>query len=326
MIDFTKSMEKTWQPRQGSVGILEIRRAIDVLNDNVNIPNPTPIYKNIFVRGQVACLFADTNSGKTVLATQIAIEYAREHTNEQIVYFDFEMSDKAFQRRYTSETGVMYPLPKNLYRVSVNYRKSGAEGSEFTLKDVESAIGMVRASVVVVDSLMFLGDELAKADVAKHLMAGLFGISERCGVSILALGHTTKRDLSRALTQNDLAGSKNLANRFDSIFAIGRCAKDESLRYVKHVKSRDMEMTFGADNVILYRLEKNNDGFLHFEESGCEAEWRLLRTPSDEDREMMIAQVNQLRAEGKRYKDIAEELNISIPKVQRILKNEPRNC
>ena len=59
------------------------------------------------------------------------------------------------------------------------------------------------------------------------------------------------------LTQNSLAGSKRIANFMDSIFAIGASKKDRpSSRYIKQIKVRSCEMTYGEDNVIEVRLVK----------------------------------------------------------------------
>ncbi len=64
-------------------------------------------------------------------------------------------------------------------------------------------------------------------------MKELKTLKDKYGVSILALAHTPKRDMSKPLTINDLGGSKMLMNFCDSAFAIGASHKAKGIRYLK---------------------------------------------------------------------------------------------
>ncbi len=63
-------------------------------------------------RGELSCLFADSNvMGKSILAVQIADRIAR---TDNVLYLDFELSEKQFQLRYTNEHGELStPFPTN---------------------------------------------------------------------------------------------------------------------------------------------------------------------------------------------------------------------
>lgn len=83
-------------------------------------------------------------------------------------------------------------------------------------------------------------------------------------MAILVLAHTPKRDETRPITLNDLAGSKYLANFADSIFALGKSSKDSGLRYIKQLKTRATALHYGSENVIVCSLDKI-DNFLRYE-------------------------------------------------------------
>lgn len=131
------------------------------------------------------------------------------------------------------------------------------------------------------------------------------------------IAHTPKRDPSRPITQNDLAGSKRLYNFFDSAFAIGMSGRDNRLRYVKQLKARSCEIQYGGDNVLLYEIVKT-DGFLRFSLVGNARESEHLRAFCPEDKEERKQQVAEMKAIGKSIRETAAELGLSKSTVGRI--------
>ena len=81
-------------------GIFIAKTAKQWCEDAAKRPNPKSLWQNLWFADEVCCLFADTNVGKSILAVQIANEIAK---NDKVLYFDFELTDKQFQRRYTNE-------------------------------------------------------------------------------------------------------------------------------------------------------------------------------------------------------------------------------
>ncbi len=59
--------------------------------------------------GEVCCLFADSNLGKSIFAVQMADEIARD---QNVLYVDCELSDKQFQLRYDSSNVLVYEVAK----------------------------------------------------------------------------------------------------------------------------------------------------------------------------------------------------------------------
>lgn len=279
-------------------------------------PDPDSLWHSLWHEDEICCLFADSNIGKSIYAVQIAAEISRE---KRVIYFDFEMSDKQFQRRYTADNGYIYNFDDNFYRAEMNSDMINPETfEEDVIYEIKRQLMTYRCKVVILDNLTYLCSEAERGDAASRLMMNLISLKKELGLSILVLAHTPKRPLSSPITQNDLAGSKKLFNFFDSCFAMGKSGRDEKLRYVKQLKARAGAIEYGAGNVIVYEIVRD-DGWLHFEEVDHCPESRHLKENTDADRELMFTQVHALKESGKSQREIAREIGISLSKVHRIL-------
>lgn len=87
-------------------------------------PNPDALWLSLWYEGEVCCLFSDSNLGKSIYAVQIATRIAE---TKKVLYFDFELSDKQFQLRYTDEQGNLNVFPRGSDRfvVQVAYQREG---------------------------------------------------------------------------------------------------------------------------------------------------------------------------------------------------------
>ena len=72
-------------------------------------PDPKPLFGTIWHQGEVAFLFSNTGKGKSILGVQLAESIASgkmilnmDTTLQKTILFDFELSAKSFQRRYTA--------------------------------------------------------------------------------------------------------------------------------------------------------------------------------------------------------------------------------
>ena len=305
-------------PLEEDVGVFRVRSANAVVREAAATPDPTPLWLELWYYGEVSCLFADSNAGKSIYAVQIGIDIARR--GHMVLYFDFELSDKQFQLRYSDEQGNLNTFPDNLYRVEINRESLDVSNFEDAIiGNIEQAALQTGAKVLIIDNLTYLCIASEKGDVAGALMFRLMALKKKHGLSMLILAHTPKRCLSNPITQNDLAGSKKLYNFFDSVFAIGKSAKDSNLRYIKQLKVRYGNYTYDSDNVIVSAIEKIG-AFLQFVNIGYATEKEHLKEPSEKDLSQEIENVKQLSGQGKSIREIAKELNISKSKVGRILK------
>ena len=301
------------------IGMLTIKTANRTIKEAALRPNPDALWLSLWYEGEVCCLFSDSNLGKSIYAVQIATKVAEA---KRVLYFDFELSDKQFQLRYSDEQGNLNVFPDNLYRVEINRESLDvANFEEAIIGNIEQAALQTGAKILVIDNLTYLCIASEKGDVAGALMFRLMALKKKHGLSLLVLAHTPKRCLSNPITQNDLAGSKKLYNFFDSVFAIGKSAKDSNLRYIKQLKVRYGNYTYDSDNVIVAAIEKVGT-FLQFVNIGYATEKEHLKEPSEKDVSQEIENIKLLSGQGKSIRDIAKELNISKSKVGRILKQD----
>lgn len=92
------------------IGILTIKTANRTVSDASTRPDPAKLYKELWYEGEVCCLFADSNLGKSIFAVQMADEIA---LTRNVLYVDCELSDKQFQLRYCNqESGERHLFPR----------------------------------------------------------------------------------------------------------------------------------------------------------------------------------------------------------------------
>jgi hypothetical protein len=317
--EYNKCVEEV-KDKPMNIGMFKIMTANGTIKEAAMVANPKSLYLSFWYEGEVCCLFADCNLGKSILAVQIANEISK---TEKVLYFDFELSNKQFQLRYSDEQGNLYTFPDNLFRVSIDRDAMDTNDlsnfEDAIIKDIEDTITSTDAKVAIIDNLTYLCLQAEKGDAAGSLMFKLMALKRKYGLSLLILSHTPKRPMTAPITQNDLAGSKRLMNFFDSAFAIGRSAKDENLRYLKQIKCRYGSFEYDGDNVIVCSIEKVGT-FLQFINQGYSTEREHLKELSDKDANGLVEKVKELISQGKTYRQVASDLGISLAKVQRLLK------
>ena len=120
------------------------------------------------------------------------------------------------------------------------------------------------AKILIIDNITYLNNGTETAKDASPLMKFLKKLKVKFGLSILALAHTPKRDVTKPIIGNHLQGSSMLMNFCDSCFAIGESTKGEQMRYIKQIKVRSCEKVYDADNVAVCEIVKPHN-FVHFE-------------------------------------------------------------
>ncbi len=224
----------------GFDSLFKIQTADQWITDSQTRPAPKMLCGEFWFEGEVCILFADTNVGKSILAVQIADAISRgnainglrlETGPQKVIYFDFELSDKQFEARYSDKMpgsefySNPYRFDANLLRAEIDtdadIDHGFADFEAYLNASLQSAIIAHGAKILIIDNLTYLKNETERAKDALPLMKYLKALKNKYGLSILALAHTPKRDYSKAITRNDLQGSKMLINICDSSFAIG---------------------------------------------------------------------------------------------------------
>lgn len=311
--------------------VLTYKKANEWLEAAKLRPNPKKLFGTFWFENEVCILFADTNVGKSILAMQISHSISKgenvegfelEIESQKVLYFDFELSDKQFQIRYTNDENETVDFGENLIRVEINSDSIFEENVPFEDTLVNSIITLIedtKARILIIDNLTYLSSENEKARDALPLMKKLKQIKNKYGLSLLILAHTPKRDASKGITKNDLSGSKMLMNFCDSSFAIGESFQKNGLRYLKQIKVRNTNAEYDSNNIILCQIKKY-DKFLLFEHMGYDSEQKHLRIVSEKDKNEMITNAIEKNKQGLSNVEIAKYFNVSEGTVRYWLK------
>jgi hypothetical protein len=313
--------------------LFTIRTANTWLQEANKRPVPKMLFGQLWYEGELCILFADSNLGKSILAVQIANiistgetmhPFTCEAEPQPVLYFDFELTEKQFEARYSVDFAQHYDFSNNFYRAEMNPDSDMPPGfkdfDEYLSACFERSIVQTGSKVLVIDNLTYLRGTNETAKDALPLMKHLKALKTRYGLSILALAHTPKRDMSLELTRNDLQGSKMLMNFCDSAFAIGESVLAQNMRYLKQIKQRNTSEVYGSNNVCVCEVNKPSN-FLQYEYLGNGIEADHLRKPkrSTNTYSEYTEQVLALQAEGKSLRQIGAQLGISYQKVNRIV-------
>ena len=299
-------------------------------------PTPKTLFDDFWFEGEICILFADTGLGKSVLAVQVADSitkhlsighFALEAEKQKVLFFDCELSQKQFEKRYSvKENDVLtnhYIFDDGFLRTVINRNapmpKRFRNFEEYLNFSLEYEIVQTETRILIVDNITYLKNATETAKDALPLMKELNRLKDKHQLSIMALAHTPKRDMSRPISVNDLQGSKMLSNLTDSIFAIGQSAKDKNLRYLKQIKVRSEEEKYHEENIAVCQLIKNHN-FLMFDFLNFGNEREHLKALTETDKADLIQQVKNLSASGESQRTIAKNLGISLGSVNNHLK------
>lgn len=314
--------------QSSKMGLLVVKTANQTIEDAKRQAIPNALCGNFWYEGEVAILFADTNVGKSILSVQIADMISRGDARgvfgcqakaQYILYLDFELSDKQFEKRYSVEYQKHYLWDKRFLRVKINTAFTDFDDFEKQLfLEIEKYLVETNIKILIVDNITYLKMQSTESGKeAMPLMKHLTRLKHQFGLSLLVIAHTPKRlNPSSPLTFNDLAGSKQLSNFADSIFCIGRSHQEPDLRYVKQLKARSCSV---SEEVFVCRLEKQHN-FLGFNFLNNDFEQSHLK-PKNEANSELVEQVSKLRVEHPdwSFQKIADEAGTNKMKVKRIL-------
>jgi hypothetical protein len=302
-------------------------------------PEARMLFGQFRYQHEICFLFANTNTGKSILAVQIGNAIARgsktgpfpcQAPAAKVLYADFELSNLQFHHRYNSQ-GSDYQFPENFYRAQFNpcaenpdpENIDNFQSDDYLLAGLEYRIQSLGATVLIIDNISSLGGGTGNAIGALRIMNRLNVLRNEYKLSILVLAHTPKRrNPTRPLSTSDLLGSKLLINFADSAFTIGVSNTDGYLRYLKQIKQRNTPQVYGEDNVCLARIQKNGS-FLKFHFDGHSAETPHLLGTYDAQRQQLADRINQLTAEGLTQREIGRQLNISLGLVNKLVRLQP---
>ena len=318
----------------------KLRTMPERLDDAKKLPKLSLLLGNIWCKGEVHVLFGDNGTGKSIWATQIADALSK-GTNtfpnlpnqvgpQKVLFYDFELSDTQIIDRYSDEEGNIYPFNSNLihdqWDFSDPYFTQSKERIDKRIFDkMKNDIDEYKPDVIIIDNITFLRSEANQdANVALSLTNSLIEIKKKHGISMIVLAHTPKVKPGLPITNNDLAGSKNISNFADSISAIGVSSTNNQIKYIKSIKCRSTPKEFEANNVIMVKQEKLGS-FLQFTYLGQGNEYELIKDPvklrDDEEKEGLKQEVINLHSQGKSYRQIEDLTGLGKSSIGRIIQD-----
>lgn len=328
--DIKAQIHKEMMSHLENTGLLTIKPANCWIEEARKRPIPKMLFSEFWFEGEISILFADTNTGKSILAVQIGDSISNGHfvlgfkleaEGQPVLYCDFELSDKQFENRYSLNFEHHYRFNDWFTRAEINPDADIPKNliyEEHLIKSLEEAIVESKAKIIIIDNLTYLKNETEKAKNASPLMKELKSLKKKYDLSILVLAHTPKRDLSKPITKNDLAGSKMLINFCDSAFTIGESQQDKSLRYLKQIKSRNTEIIYDAENVVICQIQKD-DNFLEFKFLEYGSEKEHLKEFTEKDKEDRISEAILLKSQGMTNVEIASIFGVTEGSVRKWL-------
>lgn len=321
------------QPKQYKV---PIRTGNERIQAGLLEPEINSLLGDVWQIGELAILFGGTGTGKSIFAVQIADalskgesvcpEHLRNECQPQIVlFFDFELTDKQFQVRYTptGEIKNTYQFSDNLKFINISFGQIYDPKQNLTetiFKLINDAVEETKAKVLIIDNITALSNQdNSDGNSAMELMAYLDKLKRQYSISILVIAHTPKKFNFTPITISDLAGSAKIPNFSDCVFAIGKSIKSADYRYLIQAKfSRSKREAFDSNNVLtLYKLKDYN--FLKYQIEGTTIEKEHLFANGDDEKLQAIS----LKTMGMSVRDIAEKLNVSKSTVSNWTKKTP---
>jgi RecA-family ATPase len=338
---FDKLNQKGKEAEQNK-GLFKVKTANEWLELAKTTPIPEMLFGEFWHEGEISILFSDSNLGKSILSVQIAESISKgkqingfklEANKQSVLYFDFELSAKQFEVRYSVKNEIE-KVYENHYSFDDNFKRIEMDSDAeiptqipieiYFNQSLEQSITETEAKILIIDNITYLKNETERSKDALPLMKYLKALKSKYGLSILALAHTPKRDLSRPITQNDLGGSKMLYNFIDSCFAIGQSNINKNLRYIKQIKARNTAMIYDTENVMVCQIEKQYN-FLAFEFLEFGAEREHLKQLTQKDHDSKISEALQLKKQGLSNVQIAKQFGVSEGAVRKWIKKDTEN-
>ena len=300
-------------------------------------PPPKKLCGEMWYEGEMAVLYGETGTGKSVFATQIADSLARgksfgpfevEGGPRKVLYFDLKLDSRKWLMRYAEEPDENakrkhHRFPKNFERVHIRTEMRLPKGhTGFTLpfaRALRQFIKKKKPDVVIFDSLTRLKHSNDVTRDVLPVMRELMRLKKEMNISILVLAQSQQHQWTGALGMTDLRGMRSVCNAADSIFGIA-AGKLPGDRYIKQLRSYVSERLYDESHVPVFRLEKPNfESFLGLTFRHYAREASARRSLRDLDRCPIMEEAKALRDKKYSLRAIAVMLNVSKTSVQRML-------
>lgn len=297
-----------------------------IVSNPDNYTEGESIFGDYIHQGDLALIVGDTNSGKTLLACDIALanndnlcywEESMANRTRKTVYIDEEHNDSQIARRYThllecsSGDLIRGRFTEDDYDSCIEDRLLAIENLLCRNNDTE---------LLIIDNLMCILENGKSAKQAQQFIQGLKQIKEQYNLTIILVAHLSKRNSKNPIEVKDILGSSIVGNYADSIIAVGNSCEGDNIKYLKQLKSRS---SIKMSEVAV--MEIAEEPYLHFEFREYDNEESHLpkKKVSRSSISPIIGEtILRLKEEGSSIRDIADQLSLSKSAVGRFLKKQ----
>lgn len=286
---------------------------------------------DLWAEGEMAILFGDHGTGKSILAAQIADGIAHGSGDgpfevtarrQKVLFLDLEQKGSEFAARHAAEDK-SHKFSTNFVHVSVDPFTEVPDGYknfiDYLTKSISRLVREHRPKTIILDSLAQLR---RSNDITRDVLPLLreFGrLKREFGLSILLVAPAQRRVLSKNIEIGDMQASRGLCAFADSIFAIGVSGGDTGRRYLKQLKARRREILYDRSHTIGVRIGNDAAHLLSCHFTGFAPESEHSSDISIHRDAHRIAEAKRLADLGYSFSEIALDLGVSKTTAHRLV-------
>ncbi|MBC8315669.1 MAG: AAA family ATPase, partial [Bacteroidetes bacterium] len=165
-------LEKELTAEEERKGLFLVKSASDWMEEAKKRPVPMKLFGEFWYEGEMCILYADTNMGKSILAVQIGDciskgmnipGFVNDSSAQKVLYFDFELSEKQFEARYSENYDNHYQWNNKFLRAVINPDDPTLTGNqsfeEYLNASIEQSIAETNAKILIIDNITYLKNE-----------------------------------------------------------------------------------------------------------------------------------------------------------------------
>lgn len=248
---------------------------------------PVPMLYSVIKEGSVGLIYGVAKTGKTIFCENLGMSIASgrdsflgkaiNSENKKVLFISLEefyhsRTERNIKQIRTFNKTERENVLNNYYVVNEKAPKVLSTKEDWMI--LTKAIEKHMPGVVFIDSLTRMIDgQVESSEIAKNAMLTIRDIAERYKVTICLIHHSTKIDDEKAMTLQNIAGSRVISQEADFILGINKTSNNS--RYIKLVAAR--YANDNIDSVAKFELDEN----LWINITGIEKEFNLLNPVQD---------------------------------------------
>lgn len=307
-----------------------VRTMDQVLDDAANLPTMAQLAGPLLQINGITIVFAGPGVGKSIFAFQLGTDIAEGRSvfpgvlnnahgqPMKTLFLDMELFDKELEDRYTDQYDHKRRavFSKNFMRVDPNpefLEYPDEEMDKYLKNQIEQIVRTHTPDLLIVDNLTALSSESASdPNIAIKVMKFLKKLRTKYKLTILVLAHTTKQsNKQESLELYRMKGASAIQDFAPTIFGIGENFNQPGGYYMKQLKGRNSERSFGKENVIKVLIDKPDGIMLKYVFDGLDHEDNCLSAFLDHnDQDDMIEKALKIKAKepNKGWRALKDEV------------------